>query len=81
MQNDSKLTALIAEYEDAVIFAGNSVRLAERATVVNGELTMEGAHPIPGALRAIKILDQIRRYEPTCEVERDAKLEFLSPSL
>ena len=76
--NDSKLTKLIAEYDDAVIFAGHSVALAEHATVVNGELIMvEGGVLIPGALCAVDIKEQIRKYQPTTEAEFAEKLEFL----
>ena len=77
MQNDSKLAELIADYDAAVIFAGNSVRLAERGTIVNGELLTDWGQTIPGALRAIEIKEQIRKYQPTSEAEFAEKLEFL----
>jgi hypothetical protein len=77
MPNDSKLTELIADYDAAVNFAGNSVRLAERGTVVNGELITDWWQTIPGALRAVEIKEQIRKYQPTSEAEFAEKLEFL----
>ena len=75
--NDSKLTALIAEFEAAVVFAGHSVALAEHGTIVNGELLTDWGQTIPGALRAVEIKEQIRKYQPTSEAEFAEKLEFL----